>query len=96
MKIQQAVSLDEIKELKRKVLQNILENNQQKVERICYNVGKIFSKTNELGRTYINNLFILPVTLMIESDYNNRKQFLRLLPMNLKAEYVKQIYHSAL
>lgn len=96
MKMQQNISLDEIKDLKSSVLQNILENNQTKVKRLCYSVGKLFSKTNTLGKTYISNLFILPVTLMIEADYSNRKHFLKLFPMNLKAEYIKQLYHGGL
>ena len=96
MKMKQTISLDEVKELKRKVLQNILDNNPVRVKQLCYSVGKLFSKTNDLGKTYINNLFILPVTLMIEADYKNRKQFLNLFPMNLKSEYVKQIYHSGI
>ena len=96
MKMKQTISLDEVKELKSKVLQNILDNNPVRVKQLCYSVGKLFSKTNDLGKTYINNLFILPVTLMIEADYKNRKQFLNLFPMNLKSEYVKQIYHSGI
>ena len=96
MKMKQTISLDEIKEIKSRVLQNILENNPTRVKKLCYSVGKLFSKTNDLGKTYINNLFILPVTLMIEADYKNRKQFLSLFPMNLKSEYVKQIYHSGI
>jgi len=75
---------------------NILDNNPARVKQLCYSVGKLFSKTNDLGKTYINNLFILPVTLMIEADFKNRKQFLNLFPMNLKSEYVKQIYHSGI
>ena len=90
------ISLDEVKELKSKVLQNILDNNPARVKQLCYSVGKLFSKTNDLGKTYINNLLILPVTLMIEADFKNRKQFLNLFPMNLKSEYVKQIYHSGI
>jgi len=74
----------------------ILDNNPARVKQLCYSVGKLFSKTNDLGKTYINNLFILPVTLMIEADFKNRKQFLNLFPMNLKSEYVKQIYHSGI
>ncbi|WP_282631083.1 hypothetical protein [Empedobacter sedimenti] len=96
MKMKQMISLDEVKELKSKVLQNILDNNPARVKQLCYSVGKLFSKTNDLGKTYINNLFILPVTLMIEADFKNRKQFLNLFPMNLKSEYVKQIYHSGI
>lgn len=96
MKMKQTISLDEVKELKSKVLQNILDNNPVRVKQLCYSVGKLFSKTNDLGKTYINNLFILPVTLMIEADFKNRKQFLNLFPMNLKSEYVKQIYHSGI
>lgn len=94
--MKQTISLDEVKELKSKVLQNILDNNPVRVKQLCYSVGKLFSKTNDLGKTYINNLFILPVTLMIEADFKNRKQFLNLFPMNLKSEYVKQIYHSGI
>ena len=96
MKMKQTISLDEVKELKSKVLQNILDNNPVRVKQLCYSVGKLFSKTNDLGKTYINNLLILPVTLMIEADFKNRKQFLNLFPMNLKSEYVKQIYHSGI
>ncbi len=96
MKMKQTISLDEVKELKSKVLQNILDNNPVRVKQLCYSVGKLFSKTNDLSKTYINNLFILPVTLMIEADFKNRKQFLNLFPMNLKSEYVKQIYHSGI
>ena len=96
MKMEQTILLDEVKELKSKVLQNILDNNPVRVKQLCYSVGKLFSKTNDLGKTYINNLFILPVTLMIEADFKNRKQFLNLFPMNLKSEYVKQIYHSGI
>lgn len=96
MKMKQTISLDEVKELKSKVLQNILDCNPTRVKQLCYSVGKLFSKTNDLGKTYINNLFILPVTLMIEADYKNRKQFLDLFPMNLKSEYIKQIYHTGL
>ena len=94
--MKQTISLDEVKELKSKVLQNILDNNPVRVKQLCYSVGKLFSKTNDLSKTYINNLFILPVTLMIEADFKNRKQFLNLFPMNLKSEYVKQIYHSGI
>ena len=94
--MKQTISLDEVKELKSKVLQNILDNNPARVKQLCYSVGNLFSKTNDLGKTYINNLFILPVTLMIEADFKNRKQFLNLFPMNLKSEYVKQIYHSGI
>ena len=94
--MKQTISLDEVKELKSKVLQNILDNNPVRVKQLCYSVGKLFSKTNDLGKTYINNLLILPVTLMIEADFKNRKQFLNLFPMNLKSEYVKQIYHSGI
>ena len=96
MKMKQTISLDEVKELKCKVLQIILDNNPVRVKQLCYSVGKLFSKTNDLSKTYINNLFILPVTLMIEADFKNRKQFLNLFPMNLKSEYVKQIYHSGI
>ena len=96
MKIQPVISLDEIKDLKKRVLKGILENNPSHVKKICYTVGRLFSKTNDLGKTYIDNLFVLPVTLMIEADYGNRKKFLDLFPINLKAEYVKKLYHSAL
>ena len=43
MKMKQTISLDEVKELKRKVLQNILDNNPARVKQLCYSVGKLFS-----------------------------------------------------
>lgn len=95
MKIQAIISLDEIKDLKKRVLEGILKNDPSYVKQICYTVGRLFSKTNDLGKTYIESLFVLPVTLMIEADFGNRKKFLNQFPMNLKAAYVKQLYHPA-
>ena len=39
MKMKQTISLDEVKELKSKVLQNILDNNPARVKQLCYSVG---------------------------------------------------------
>ncbi len=96
MKIQQEVSMEEIDTLKGLALALIEANDESRVQLIYHRVEKLYTKTNEHGKNLICNRFLLPISSSIELNHHQQKQFLSLLPLELKTAYCKQINHTSL
>lgn len=88
--------IQEIKALEKEALQAILERKQKKVIQLYKKVEGIFRKGDNSTKVIISNMFISPISHLLEMNYSWGKEYLQLFPKKLKAEYYRQIYSTGI
>ena len=86
----------EIGKLEQRTIRAIYKGKKERVVRIYIKVEEMFSKGSENTRSIISNAYILPLSQLLELNYSWGKQYLELLPKQLKIEYCRQINRSGL
>lgn len=84
----------EIEELELATLDAIFKGQKEKVTKLYGKVERQFVKGGEYSRSLIANNFIFPLSQLLEMNYSWGREYLNLFPVQLKAEYRKQINSS--
>lgn len=94
MTTEQNKELLKIRELEQQTLKAIFEARTKTVVKLYEKAEQLFIKGTSFTRLVIANEFIDPLSRLLEMNYSWGKQFLQLLPQQLKAEYRKQLYST--
>lgn len=93
---QQITHSQEIGDLELETLNAILKGQKEKVKKLYGKVEHQFIKGSDYTRSLIANKFIFPLSQLLEMNYSWGREYLNLLPTQLKAEYCRQINSSGI
>jgi hypothetical protein len=96
MNNQSAVSEQELEQLTLETLDSMQNGNDEKVVKLFDKVNVIFQKGNTYTQNLIANVFISPLTSLLEMNYGWGSTYLKMLPTALKKEYRQQVYSSGI
>jgi hypothetical protein len=96
MTTQQNIETKEIEDLELETLDAIFHGQQARVTVLFSKVEARFTKGSEFTRSLIANKFIFPLTQLLEMNYSWGREYLKLFPQQLKAEYCRQINASGI
>lgn len=88
--------LNLIQRLEVKTLKAILNGQQNNVLQLFKKVEQLFVDGGNYSKTIISNSYILPLTRLLEMNYSWGREYLMLFPEQLKREYYKQVYSTAI
>ncbi|MFZ6664754.1 DUF7674 family protein [Peijinzhouia sedimentorum] len=91
MKNRLDIESKKIEELEHKALDAIFKGQKKKVKKLYGKVESLFVKGSDYTRSLIANKFILSLSQLLEINYKWGREYLRLFPRQLKAEYCRQI-----
>jgi hypothetical protein len=94
--IAHSVNAKEIEELELETLDAIFTGHRSKVKELYTQAELLFINGNEFTRSLIANKFISPLSQLLEMNYSWGRQYLKLFPPNLNAEYRRQINASGM
>lgn len=90
------VSAEELEFLTLETLDSIQNGDDEKVVKLFDKVSLIFQRGNTITQNLIANVFICPLTSLLEMNYSWGVRYLKMLPIPLKKEHLHQIYSSGL
>lgn len=96
MTTKQKTQYQEIGNLEKRTIKAMYKGKKERVLRIYEKVEQMFSKGTENTRSIIIVAYLLPLSQLLELNYGWGKQYLDLLPQQLKVEYCRQINQSGL
>ena len=82
--------------LELETLDAILKGQKNRVRQLYRRAEKLFVKGSTSTRTLVANKFIFPLSQLLEMNYSWGREYLLLLPKELKSEYRRQIYASGM
>ncbi|MCC6817070.1 MAG: hypothetical protein IT267_11715 [Saprospiraceae bacterium] len=94
--MKQEKEIQEIEILEKEAQEAIFKGKKNKVIQLYQKIETIFSKGDNHTKAIISNTFVLPLTHLLEMNYSWGIDYLQLLPIQLKAEYYRQIYSSGI
>lgn len=96
MKNPTAVSAEELEQLTLETLDSIQNGDDEKVIKLFDKVSSIFQKGNSYTQNLVANVFICPLTSLLEMNYSWGVRYLKMLPLPLKNEHRHQVYASGI
>lgn len=93
---QEITDLEQIALLKCQTHHAILHGHKGKVKELYQQVERHFINGGDSTRSLIANSFIFPVAQLLEMNYSWGCEYLNLFPVQLKAEYCRQINSSGI
>lgn len=90
------VSAEELEFLTIETLDCIQNGDDEKVVKLFDKVSSIFQRGNTITQNLIANVFICPLTSLLEMNYSWGVRYLKMLPIPLKNEHRQQIYSSGI
>lgn len=91
-----AVSAEELEQLTLETLDCIQNGDDEKVVKLFDKVSSIFQKGNVYTQNLVANVFICPLTSLLEMNYSWGVRYLKMLPLPLKNEHRHQVYASGI
>jgi hypothetical protein len=92
----QHATVKEIETLETETLNAILKGQKETVKSLFSKAELLFREGSASTRSLVTNKFIFPLSTLMEMNYSWGKQFLDIMPKNLKHEYCSQIYSSGI
>lgn len=77
-------------------LDSIQNGDDEKVVKLFNKANAIFQKGNAYTQSLVANVFICPLTNLLEMNYSWGVRYLKMLPIPLKNEHRNQIYSSGI
>ena len=96
MNIQSEVSVNELELITLEALGSIQNGDDDKVVKLFDKVNSIFQRGNTITQNLIANVFICPLTSLLEMNYSWGVRYLNMLPSPLKNEHRNQVYSSGI
>lgn len=90
------VSAEELEQLTLETLDSIQNGDDEKVVKLFDKVSSIFQKGNVYTQNLVANVFICPLTSLLEMNYSWGVRYLKMLPIPLKNEHRHQVYASGI
>lgn len=90
------LNVKEIADLEKVTLNAINKGQKTRVKILLNRAENVFIEGNEYTRLLVANKFILPLSQLLEVNYNWGREYLNLFPQQLKAEYCRQINSSGI
>ena len=90
------VSAEELEFLTLETLDSIQKGDDEKVTKLFTKVSSIFQRGNTITQNLVANVFICPLTSLLEMNYSWGVRYLKMLPIPLKNEHRQQIYSSGI
>ena len=90
------VSAQELEQLTLATLDSIQNGDDEKVVKLFDKVSSIFQRGNTYTQNLVANVFICPLTSLLEMNYSWGVRYLKMLPIPFKKEHRHQIYSSGL
>ncbi len=90
------VSAEELSQFTLDTLDSMQNGDDEKVVNLLEKVNSIFQKGNTYTKNLVSNLFICPLTILLEMNYSWGGRYLKMLPAQLKVQYRHQIYTSGI
>lgn len=87
----QLTEMQRIDALEKDTISAINQEDTECIKQLFSEAENMFINGTEFTKSLISNLYILPVTQILEMYFLWGKQYLGLLPKNLKEEYKRQI-----
>lgn len=86
----------QIEELEQETRLAIFKGQQERVKFLFEKAERLFTTACDNTRAMMANKFILPITQLLEMNFNWGRKYLNLFPRQLKAEYCRQINSSGI
>lgn len=90
------VSAEELEQITLEALNSIQNGDDEKVVKLFDKVSSIFQRGNAYTQNLVANVFICPLTSLLEMNYSWGVRYLKMLPIPLKNEHRQQMYSSGL
>lgn len=90
------VSAEELEQLTLETLDSIQNGDDEKVVKLFDKVSSIFQMGNVYTQNLVANVFICPLTSLLEMNYSWGVRYLKMLPIPLKNEHRHQVYASGI
>jgi len=92
----QVTDIQLIEALKVETLNAILKGQKKMVIQLYKKVESHFIYGNAYIQSIIANIFIIPISQMLEGNYSWGHEYLHQFPSHIKAEYYRQINSSGI
>lgn len=96
MNNQSEVSVNELELITLEALDSIQNGDDEKVVKLFDKVNAIFQRGNAITQNLVLNVFICPLTSLLEMNYSWGVRYLKMLPSSLKNEHRHHIYASGI
>ncbi len=96
MNNQTEITAIELEQIALEALDSMQNGDDEKVVKLFAKVNFIFKKGNTYTKNLIANVFVSPLTHLLEMNYSWGVKYLKMLPDQLKIEYRQQIYSSGI
>ena len=96
MNNQTEISATELEQIALETLNSMQNGDDEKVVKLFDKVNSIFQRGNTYTQNLVANIFICPLTSLLEMNYSWGIRYLKMLPVQLKNEYHHQIYTSGI
>ncbi len=93
---QQITDAQEIEDSELETINTILKGQKEKVKKLYGKAEKLYINGSDYTRSIIANIFIFPLSTLLEMNYSWGREYLNLFPSQLKAEYCRQINSSGI
>lgn len=90
------VSAEDLELLTLETLNSIQNGDDEKVVKLFEKVSSIFQRGNTFTQNLVANVFICPLTSLLEMNYSWGVRYLKMLPIPLKNEHRQQVYSSGI
>ncbi len=90
------VSADELEQITLEALDCIQNGDDEKVVKLFSKVNSIYQKGTVYTQNLVANVFICPLTSILEMNYSWGCRYLKMLPIPLKNEHSQHIYTSGI
>lgn len=96
MNTQQDINADEIEALGLETINAIYQGRNGKVEQLYRKVERLLVNSSDHRRALIATKFVLPISHLLEMNYSWGREYLKLFPERLRAEYYRQVNTSGI
>ena len=90
------VSAEELEQITLEALDCIQNGDDEKVVKLFSKVNSIYQKGTVYTQNLVANVFICPLTSILEMNYSWGCRYLKMLPIPLKNEHSQHIYTSGI
>lgn len=96
MTTQQDINAHEIEALGQETINAIYQGRNGKVKQLYLQVERLLVNGSDHTRPLIANKFVLPISHLMEMNYSWGREYLKLFPERLRAEYYRQVNTSGI
>lgn len=90
------ISAIDLEKIALEALDSMQNGDDEKVVKLFEKVNSIFKQGNTYTQNLVANVFVCPLTHLLEMNYSWGVKYLKMLPDQLKIEYRQQIYSSGI